>query len=84
MTSFTGQVHAIERLTMKIRVIYVLNIANVIKKWAKHNNAEVIIFITRIMLEIVLKSRVVLDQVSSDLGEVNSFYSLSGIGLTNV
>ena len=39
------------------------------------NNANVIIFTTWPMLKFLLKSKDVLYQVSSDLGEVNSFYS---------
>ena len=39
------------------------------------NNAGVIILITWLMLKVLLKSKDVLYQVSSDLGEGNCFYS---------
>ena len=39
------------------------------------NNADFIISITGLMLKFLLKSKDVLYHVSSDLGEVNSFYS---------
>ena len=39
------------------------------------NNADDIILITWLKLKILLKFKYVLHQVSSDLGEVDSFYS---------
>ena len=38
-------------------------------------NVDVIIFITGLMLKPLIKSKYVLYHVSSDLGDLNSFYS---------
>ena len=59
-----------QRKNLKVRQKNLLSNNFVIK-----NNADIIILITRLILKFLLKSKDVLYQVSSDLGEVNSFYS---------
>ena len=59
-------------MTRKIRVTYGLPCVSNI---AESLNDDVIILIMRLMLKSLLKSKDVLYQVSSDFGEINSFYS---------
>ena len=58
------------RKSLKVRLIIFFLIDDIIK-----NNTDAIILIKWLMFKFLLKSKDVLHQVSSDMGEVNSFYS---------